>query len=62
MQVGKEALCLLTHSTYSASQIAAAQHVSSSETEADGDQLSLLKALVERPEGAAAAVVVLQDR
>ena len=43
-------------------QIAAAQHTSSSESEADGDQLSLLKALVERPEGAAAAVVVLQDR
>ena len=43
MQAGKEALCLLTHSTYSTSQIAAAQHVSSSETEADGDQLSLLK-------------------
>ena len=43
MQVGKEALCLLTHSAYSASQIAAAQHVSSSETEAHGDQLSLLK-------------------
>ena len=43
-------------------QIAAAQHTSSSESEADGDQLSLLKALVDRPEGAAAAVVVLQDR
>jgi hypothetical protein len=45
-------------------QIAAAQHTStfSSESEAEGNQLSLLKALVERPEGAATAVVVLQDR
>ena len=43
-------------------QIAAAQHAPSSAPAAEGEQLALLKALVERPVGAAAAVIAQQDR
>ena len=47
-------------------QIAAAQHahssMPSSAPAAEGEQLALLKALVERPVGAAAAVIAQQDR